>query len=45
MEATKEEVMKEVDQMMKELKEEDLHKVKGVIVGIQLARDVEKAAG
>lgn len=43
MEATKEEVMKEAAEMMKELKPEDLQKVKGVIVGMKLARDVEKA--
>lgn len=43
MEATKEEVMKEAAKMMQELKEEDLQKVKGVIVGLKLARDIEKA--
>ena len=44
MEATKEEAMKEAAEMMKQLKEEDLQKLKGVIVGIQLAREMENVA-
>lgn len=41
----KEESMKEAVELMKQLRPEDLQKVKGVITGIKLAREVEKAAG
>lgn len=44
MEATKED-MTELAEMMNNLNQEDLLKLKGVITGIQLARDVEKEAG
>lgn len=44
MEPTKEEAMKEAAEMMKQLEKEDLQKLKGVIVGIQLARDTENIA-
>lgn len=43
--STKEEVMKEIAAEAKELNTEDLQKVKGVIAGIKLVRDTEKAAG
>lgn len=39
----KEKSMKEAVELMKQLKPEDLQKIKGVITGIKLARDVEKA--
>lgn len=40
----KEESMKEAVEIMKQLNQEDLQKVKGVITGIKLARDLEKEA-
>lgn len=42
---TKEEIMNEVADSIKELDTEDLQKVKGVIAGIKLVRDTERAAG
>lgn len=39
----KKKIMEEISRMTKELKEEDLQKLKGVIIGMRLARKEEQA--
>ena len=45
MSATEEKDLAEVAELLETLERDDVQKVKGVIVGIQLARETEQAAG
>lgn len=40
----KKKIMEEISGMTEQLREDDLQKLKGVIIGIRLARDTEKEA-
>ena len=40
----KKKIMEEISGMTEQLREDDLQKLKGVIIGIRLARDAEKEA-
>lgn len=45
MSTTEEKDLAEVAELLEALERDDVQKVKGVIIGIQLARDTEQAAG